>query len=143
MKKFATIALTLAMAATAACASATTVGICQLVQHEALDAATQGFKDALTEKMPDVKFDEQNAAGDAGDLCHHHQQVCRRRRGFDSRQRDRAASGRRFRDGRYSDSRHVHHRLRDCAGHEGMERHDGHQRLRHERSCAAGTARPR
>lgn len=65
MKKFATIALTLAMAATAACASATTVGICQLVQHEALDAATQGFKDALTEKMPDVKFDEQNAAGDA------------------------------------------------------------------------------
>ena len=34
MKKFATIALTLAMAATAACASATTVGICQLVQHE-------------------------------------------------------------------------------------------------------------
>ena len=26
-----------------------TVGICQLVQHPALDAATQGFKDALTE----------------------------------------------------------------------------------------------
>ena len=25
------------------------IGICQLVQHEALDAATQGFKDALTE----------------------------------------------------------------------------------------------
>ena len=24
-----------------------TIGICQLVQHEALDAATQGFKDAL------------------------------------------------------------------------------------------------
>ena len=24
------------------------VGICQLVQHPALDAATQGFKDALT-----------------------------------------------------------------------------------------------
>ena len=26
-----------------------TVGICQLVQHDALDAATQGFKDALTD----------------------------------------------------------------------------------------------
>ena len=26
-----------------------TVGICELVQHVALDAATQGFKDALTE----------------------------------------------------------------------------------------------
>ncbi len=43
-----------------------TVGICQLVQHEALDAATQGFKDALTEKLGDnVKFDEQNASGEA------------------------------------------------------------------------------
>ena len=36
------------------------------MQHEALDAATQGFKDALTDKLGDrVKFDEQNAAGDA------------------------------------------------------------------------------
>ena len=25
------------------------IGICQLVQHDALDAATKGFKDALTE----------------------------------------------------------------------------------------------
>lgn len=42
-----------------------TVGICQLVQHEALDAATQGFKDALVEELGDaVVFDEQNAAGD-------------------------------------------------------------------------------
>ncbi len=42
------------------------VGICQLVQHEALDAATQGFKDVLTEEFGDnVKFDEQNAAGDS------------------------------------------------------------------------------
>ena len=29
-----------------------TVGICQLVQHEALDAATQGFIDALNEALP-------------------------------------------------------------------------------------------
>ena len=43
-----------------------TVGICQLVQHEALDAATQGFKDALTEALGDkVTFDEQNAQGDS------------------------------------------------------------------------------
>ena len=41
------------------------VGICQLAQHEALDAATQGFKDALKEKLGDkVTFDEQNAAGE-------------------------------------------------------------------------------
>ena len=42
-----------------------TVGICQLVQHVALDAATQGFKDALTEKLgTDVAFEEANASGD-------------------------------------------------------------------------------
>ena len=42
-----------------------TVGICQLVQHPALDAATEGFKRALTEKLGDkVKFDEQNASGE-------------------------------------------------------------------------------
>lgn len=42
-----------------------TVGICQLVQHDALDAATQGFKDALVEELGDkVVFDEQNASGD-------------------------------------------------------------------------------
>lgn len=43
-----------------------TVGICQLVQHEALDAATQGFEDALKEKLGDrVTFDPQNASGEA------------------------------------------------------------------------------
>ena len=42
------------------------IGICQLVQHEALDAATQGFKDAITEELGDkVTFDEQNAQGDS------------------------------------------------------------------------------
>ncbi len=41
------------------------IGICQLVQHTALDAATQGFQDALTEKLGDsVVFDLQNASGD-------------------------------------------------------------------------------
>ena len=37
-----------------------------MVQHVALDAATQGFQDALTEKLGDaVKFDVQNASGDS------------------------------------------------------------------------------
>ena len=41
------------------------VGICQLVQHVALDAATQGFQDALKDKLGDaVVFDLQNASGD-------------------------------------------------------------------------------
>ena len=43
-----------------------TVGICQLVQHEALDAATQGFIDALNEALPgQVEFQNKNASGDS------------------------------------------------------------------------------
>ena len=83
MKKVLVILLALAMVLSfAACGSAPaetpaaeataaaedtvyTVGICQLVQHAALDAATQGFKDALTEALGDkVVFVEQNAAND-------------------------------------------------------------------------------
>lgn len=71
MKKALSLVIVLAMifALCAVSASAAndsfTVGICQLVQHEALDAATQGFKDALTEALGDaVSFDEQNASGD-------------------------------------------------------------------------------
>lgn len=42
------------------------VGICQLVEHPALDAATQGFMDALKEKLGDnVTFDNQNAQNEA------------------------------------------------------------------------------
>lgn len=42
------------------------IGICQIVQHAALDAATQGFEDYLTEKLGDkVTFDYQDAAGDS------------------------------------------------------------------------------
>ena len=42
-----------------------TVGIVQQVQHEALDAATEGFVDALTELLGDsVTIDPQNASGD-------------------------------------------------------------------------------
>lgn len=43
------------------------IGICQLVEHEALDAATDGFKAALVEKLGEenVKFDEQNAQGES------------------------------------------------------------------------------
>ena len=44
-----------------------TVGIIQLIQHDALDAATQGFMDALKAELGEenVKFDLQNAAGDS------------------------------------------------------------------------------
>ena len=42
------------------------IGILQLVEHPALDAATEGFKEALEKKLgkDNVKFDEQNAQGD-------------------------------------------------------------------------------
>ncbi len=50
------------------------VGICQLVEHAALDAASQGFMDALTEKLGEgnVTFDLQNAQGEqtnASTIC--------------------------------------------------------------------------
>lgn len=43
------------------------IGICQLVEHPALDAATEGFMAALTEKLGEgnVKFDNQNAQNEA------------------------------------------------------------------------------
>lgn len=42
-----------------------TVGICQLVQHPALDSATEGFQAALKEKLGDkVTFSVQNASGE-------------------------------------------------------------------------------
>ena len=70
MKKNIALALAVLMLASlAACGSSGSgkykVGICQLVQHPALDAATQGFQDALTEQLGDkVEFDVQNASGE-------------------------------------------------------------------------------
>ena len=61
------LALCLVLGCTTAFAAKYEVGVLQLVQHVALDAATQGFVDALTEKLgKDVKFDIQNASGDTG-----------------------------------------------------------------------------
>lgn len=42
------------------------IGICQLLEHPALDAATEGFQDALKEKLGEDKvvFDTQNAQGE-------------------------------------------------------------------------------
>jgi len=65
----AVIALTLMMMCLASCGTTETtykIGICQLLTHDALDAATKGFKDYLTEKLGDkVEFDFKDAAGDS------------------------------------------------------------------------------
>jgi len=78
MKKTVSVILAVAMILTM-CLSFTgcgekgsyTVGICQLMKHDSLDQATQGFIDALTEAMEaagkTVSFDSQ-VAGDS-DLC--------------------------------------------------------------------------
>ena len=78
MKKL--IALTMAvlmMLSLVACGSADSgsnnanaaynIGVCQLVQHVALDAATQGFIDALNAELGEenINWDVQNAAGDS------------------------------------------------------------------------------
>ena len=78
MKKVISLILALAMCAgicltMASCGSKAdfTVGICQLMEHESLDKATQGFIDALTAEMEKegktVAFDTQVAGG--ADLC--------------------------------------------------------------------------
>ena len=43
-----------------------TVGICQLVEHDALDAATEGFMQAMIDELGEdaVEFDVQNGQGD-------------------------------------------------------------------------------
>ena len=62
-------AMALTAVAPAAYAEDFKVGICQLVQHPALDAATKGFREELQSKLEadgdTVEFDEQNAAGDS------------------------------------------------------------------------------
>ena len=73
MKKLLSLSLVLVMLLTlgmlTACQSAEkdgyTVGIIQLAEHPALDAATEGFRAALTEKLGNqVTFDEKNAQGE-------------------------------------------------------------------------------
>lgn len=70
-KKIASIALATVLAASAltgcgAQEDTYKIGVCQLIQHPALDAATEGFQAALTEKLGDkVSFDVQNASGDS------------------------------------------------------------------------------
>ena len=70
-RRIITIALCLCMLVSAcvltSCGQQTkyTIGVCQIVKHDALDAATKGFKDAVVEALGnDVKFIEQDAAGD-------------------------------------------------------------------------------
>ena len=75
MKKIISILVSLSLLlGVCACAAAEdktySIGILQLIQHPALDAATQGFKDALTEKLGDrVVFDEGNASGDSNNCA--------------------------------------------------------------------------
>ena len=67
MKKLlAVLTVVFLLSGTMAMADTYRVGVCQLVQHVALDAATQGFMDALKDKLGDsVTFDVQNASGDS------------------------------------------------------------------------------
>ena len=74
MKKIMALVLALLLVAAAPLALAScsgkseyTVGIIQLIQHEALDAATQGFKDVLIAEFGEenIKFEEINAQGDS------------------------------------------------------------------------------
>ena len=120
MKKIVSILLVLAMViAMSACSSepaadgAYTVGICQLVQHEALDAATEGFKEALFTLLEadgkSVEFIEQNASGDAATCV----TICNQlvAEGVDLIMGNACSSGSSCSNRRNSDNRNFHHRL--------------------------------
>ena len=66
MKKILVLAIAMALLVSGtAMAAGYSVGICQLVQHAALDEATQGFVDAMTEMLGDeVTVSIRNASGD-------------------------------------------------------------------------------
>lgn len=77
LKKIAAVALSVAMATTvlAGCGSSDSsskgdykVGIIQLTEHVALDAANKGFVDGLKEEGIDAGIDQQNAQGDQSAL---------------------------------------------------------------------------
>lgn len=109
-----------------------TIGICQLVQHNALDAATKGFKDALTEKLGDkVKFDEQNAAGDSATCATICKPVRFQQGGSDYGQRYPRSAGCHRCHQLHSHPGHLCHRLRHCTVHRRLEGHHWHQRHRH------------
>ena len=71
MKKMIALALALIMVLSMTACGADdgkyTIGICQLITHDALDAATQGFMDAVVAELGEenVTFELQNAAGDS------------------------------------------------------------------------------
>ena len=87
MKKMIAIVLVLALAVAslAACGGAQTkgdytVGVCQLMVHDALDQATKGFSDALNEKMAaagkTVSIDTQVACENCGFVAYNDQLSC-------------------------------------------------------------------
>ena len=61
------LVMILSMTACGAKKDTYTIGICQLITHDALDAATQGFMDAIVAELGEenVEFKLQNAAGDS------------------------------------------------------------------------------
>ena len=140
MKKILAVVLALTMMLTVSAMAAAdgeesfTVGICQLAPHPALDAATQGFKDALTEEFGEnVKFDEQNAGGEDANCATIID-------GFVANDVDlilanataSAAAGRR-RHRHHPRAGHLRYRLCLRPGDRGLDWHRGQQYLRHLR----------
>ena len=122
-----TVAMTAGMLTGAASVSAAdktyTVGICQLVQHPALDAATKGFEDELKAELGDaVTFDEQNAAGDTATAT----TICQNlvSENVDLIERGGGDDGN-------PDPRHVDHGLCDRAGSGRFQRYSRRQYLRY------------
>ena len=118
-----------------------TVGICQLGQHPALDAATQGFKDVLTEQLGDsVTIEEGNASNDIptcapivnGFVSSEVDLIMAKRHSCSSG----GCSGYQY----HTHTGHFRYRVRRCAEYFRLLRHRGRQRIRHLRSGSSGSA---
>ena len=130
------LVLTLSLSAAAMAEDTYRVGICQLVQHVALDAATQGFQDALKEKLGDkVTFDVQNASGDSNTCSTIVNNFISGGVNLIMR-----PPGCRGRHRRYPHFGHQRDRLRHRPGYRRLERGHRHERVRHQRPGSPGTA---
>ena len=93
-----------------------TIGICQLVQHAALDAATQGFEDALTAAFGDNVPRLPECTGRLRNLRYHHQRLCFFRCGSDHGQRDPCPAGGSGCHQHHPGAGHLGHRVRRGSG---------------------------
>ena len=116
-----------------------TVGICQLVQHPALDAATKGFIDTLKAKYGEkVTIIENNAQGDTTTCTTIVTNLVNKK--VDLIMANSRSSGGRRRNEKDPDTRHLDHRVRRCSRNQELYGYCRKEHFRYCRSCSPRSA---